>query len=169
MYNISEMDPRYAAINEQLSKEQDLEGTAEMISQSYLRLDELLVEHSRAAVLLKASQRTLKNFLITNWKALIVIVIMLSIIGIIGANELRIHLLGEKINSLQIESETLEHLLKKSQADRYVAKTLTKSDYQTRMDQYKNRMTAIKHTLPVVHLRLDKARSYRKYYLARIF
>ena len=78
-------------------------------------------------------------------------------------------MLGEKINSLQIESETLEHLLKKSQADRYVAKTLTKSDYQTRMDQYKNRMTAIKHTLPVVHLRLDKARSYRKYYLARIF
>ncbi|MBI4016216.1 MAG: hypothetical protein HY363_00810 [Candidatus Aenigmarchaeota archaeon] len=163
-YNISELDIFLGAISAQLQNEQNIDLIGGMIVQAYARLDELLVEHSRAVVLLKASQRTLKNFILTNWKSLLILVFVAFIVGVISVNELRIYLFEEKINNLHLEFQTLEKLCRKVQNDRYVEKTLTKSDYGVRMQQYKSRMTAIQHTLPVVKGSADRLRHHRKYY-----
>ncbi len=163
-YNMTELDVQFENLAGQFFKEQNIAELGEQVTQSYKRMEELMLEQSRLSALLKASRRTLQNFIITNWRSLLVVLVLLIITGIIASNELGIHNLDAKLKDLEVELKTLEILLKKTQAERYVEKKLSVTEYKTKFEQYKTRITTIQHTMPVVAAKKEKLMKRRKYY-----
>ncbi|MBD3312979.1 hypothetical protein GF345_00895 [Candidatus Woesearchaeota archaeon] len=121
-------------------------------------LDDAFFEHRRATAITNLT----KNFILKYWWQIIVILVIIAIITPPAVRRTRAVLAANKIKRLKIELDSLKDSLKKAQEERFVKFTLTDKSYHARSEKYMDRMTEIKHTIPVLEAILQEQNKPRK-------
>ncbi|MAG19912.1 hypothetical protein CL618_00580 [archaeon] len=122
------------------------------LKEADLKLDEASSEAKRLKGLINLS----KGFFVKYWWAILLFIILVIVFGPKVAKKVRVKLAKNKLLNLRLELQTLERLIKKAQEDRFKFKKLTKVTYDIRINRYKDRMTEIKHTIPVLESIIGK-------------
>jgi len=91
-----------------------------------------------------------RNFLLRNWWQILLVIAVLIITVPPIAKRARVSIARGKIERLKLEYESLTESLKEAQKERFVSMTITDKAYQARADVFLERMTKIKHTIPVL-------------------
>lgn len=141
----------------------------QLINETYSGIDELIVESSRMNVLLRSSERGIKNFVMRHKAGVAVSIAVFAVLILIAVNEFLIMSYRRKKRSLRIEDDVLVILIKKVQRDYYQYKTLAKNLFNIKIKKYRERSLRIKETMPVVEHNLRSRIRKRRFYLPFLF
>jgi hypothetical protein len=97
-----------------------------------------------------------KSFFVKNWYKLVILIGVIGIVFTFSWRKIRRKIIKNKIKKLKVEEVSLIMLIKNIQKARYQDKTLPASVYNIRLERYNERITEIKHTLPVLEKVLKK-------------
>jgi hypothetical protein len=126
-------------------------------AEEFLDETNFILETARGEVTaLRVLAKSGKSFFVKNWYKLIILIGVIGIIFTIGWRKIRKKIIKNKIKKLKAEEVSLVNLIKKIQKARYQDKTLPASVYNIRLERYSERITEIKHTLPVLEKALKK-------------
>jgi len=120
------------------------------------KLDDLRVEGTFIRTVYRIGRETLIVFVQENWLWLLGILIVSIIVLIFSWKKIQIAKLEKKIVELELEDKVAKDLLKKAQVEYYKDRNLPKQAYDIRVKSHKERITELKHTIPVLKSRLDK-------------
>ena len=99
---------------------------------------------------------SLLEFLKKYWWAAALAAIAAGVSGIFIYRILSARLLRMKISSLRKEEKAMIEMIKKSQADYFARKSISRESYNLAVDQYQERLLRIKEELPVLESLLGK-------------
>lgn len=156
--NVSEMDVEYNNI-ERSFEEERFEETITLIDKGYSTLSEIQAKQTTTRLFLDTTKRTLKNFLIINWQKLIslrfyesayfyvIIAILLIIIFWTAIARFRIRL---KLYHLGMQKNALNGLIKKLQTDYFRNKNISETEYDIRLNRFKEMIRDIDRQIPLL-------------------
>ena len=127
-------------------KEERYEEALEYLRASETALDVASSETKRIKGLALLS----KNFFQRYWWQLTIIILILLVIAKPVFFKIRKYRAEQQWEVLQRELQTLNKLLKKAQEDCFKHKVISQQTYTLRSQRYKEKITKIKHTLPVL-------------------
>lgn len=162
--NFSEVDAQFLDIRKKFKNEQ-FEGLLDLINSTYKKIDQTIVESTRARAIYKASKRTLIDFVGNNYKALIISASILLVAGLILFNELRIISLSKKVISKETEKKILFSLIKKAQVEYFTDGKISKRMYDSKIKQYREKIAKINAGAIVTLKNIEKKEGYRSYYV----
>lgn len=145
--NYTVLDELYSKAETAFQKEKYAD-TSEFIDETYEKIDDLKIEATRLSLLYKVSQRGVKNFFKKNWKTILIIIVIFAAAAIIFYNRFAVYMLKKKIKDMKLESEALDKLMKKAQKEHFIEGKISKSTYEIKMKNYKDRKTTIEQKLP---------------------
>lgn len=116
----------------------------------------LSAETTLARTIYRAGKENLANFIKENYKWILSILGLLSVIALLLYNRITALILKRKIQDMKIEIEVLEDLTKKAQSDYFARGSITKQTFDIKKSNYKERLVEIKRKLPVMETRLGK-------------
>jgi hypothetical protein len=135
------------------------ENSVDNLNEIDSKLDDIRVEGTFIRTAYRIGRETLIVFVQENWPWLLVILIVLIIVLIFSWKKIQIARLEKKIVELELEDKVSKDLLKKAQVEYYRDRSLTKQSYDIRVKNYKDRITELKHTIPVLTSRLNKMKN----------
>lgn len=151
--NFSEIDARYESVVNRFNRGQFKE-LREDIDLIYTRAEEIMIEQSRMQAYLKASQRTLKNYVKNNWLELLIGFVLVLIVITYASDRIYRRKLQHELEDFKIEKKTIKRLMKKAQEDHYAKGKISKAKYTLKMKHLKNREVEISEREPVVQERV---------------
>ncbi len=161
--NFSKADDFYNDAIKEFENER-LSGAENLINQSYTAIDESLIAASWVNVKLKASQRSLKYFILNNKRNILIGLVLLTLIGFIWWNEYLIQKRRKEINNLGIEKMVLDKLRFDAEKSYYQEKDLSKSEFEIKSERYKERVLEVNERGPLLNGELNKYIKRRKYF-----
>jgi hypothetical protein len=126
--NLSVMDKEHNAILISFSEER-FEDTLELINLGYDRLSEVQSSQTTTRLFYTTVKNTFKNFLINNWKKLVLSSITLLIIIFIFWKTISKFRIRIKLNYLILQKTTIKNLIKKMQHNYFRKKDLSEIEY----------------------------------------
>jgi len=111
-----------------------------------IKLDKASSEKKRVKELITLG----KNFFEKYWWQVIFSIVILVIITPITVKKIRIMSARKKLQSLNLELQTINKLFKRAQEDCFKDRNISEATYKIRVERYRIRMTEIKHTIPVL-------------------
>lgn len=115
--------------------------------------DALLEKGKAELTLVSAMAKAGKSFFENNWKGIIIISAIILALGTFTALKIRKAIAKKKLETLKTEKEVIVKLMKDAQIKRFKEGKLSASSYNIRMNKYKERLTEISHTIPVLESR----------------
>ena len=91
-----------------------------------------------------------KNFIMRYWLQILVIIAIAIISAPTIVGKIRIYRAKKKMQKLQIEMEIVTNLIKNAQGECFKFRKIPESLYDIRVEKYKQRLSEIKHTIPVL-------------------
>jgi|GEM_PF-5790570 len=162
--NFSEVDAQFLEIQNRFKNEQ-FEGLLFLINSTYKKIDQTIIESTRARAIYKASKRTLINFVANNYKSLIIGTSILLVAGLILFNELRIISLSKKVIDKESEKKILFSLIKNAQQEYFTDGKISKRMYDSKIKQYREKIAKITTNAIVTLKNIEKKEDYRSYYI----
>ncbi len=121
-----------------------------LLEQAKLELQKARSEHSRLSGLVKFS----KSFLARNWWKILIVLSLLAIISKPFYKIIKKKRLQHKLTSLREEYHQTEGLIKQLQKECFVDKKISVATYRTKTSKFEERLSEIKHTIPVIEEQL---------------
>lgn len=120
-------------------------------AEAYLKETELKLESAKAETTrIRGLINLGKGFFTKYWLYILLIIIFIIIISPYVYRYYIIKKSKTKLNNLKLELKILNNLLKKTQEDAFKTRKLSMSTYKIRSERYKEKITKIKHTIPVL-------------------
>ena len=169
-FNLSKMDEEYNNIQKSFSEER-FEDTINLIDLSYTKLNNIKASQTATRVFLENTSKTLKNFLINNWKKLIslkfyeslyfyiIVIIILTIIFWKTITRLKIR---ARIYNLALQRDTLLNQIKKLQGEYFKTKNISETEFYSKIDRFKEMIRDIDRQIPLLKEGLIKANEKSK-------
>jgi hypothetical protein len=127
-------------------KEERYDEAEAYLEEADIKLEKSSSEYQRLKALLELS----KNFFVRNWWQTLLVIAVLSAITPPLIKIIRKRSAKKKLETLKLELQTINKLMKKAQEDCFRDKKITESTYKIREERYRTRTTEIKHTIPVL-------------------
>jgi len=137
-------------------KEERYDAAEKLLEETNYNLDFNKAEFTSFKAFTKAS----KTFIQDNWWKLIILTILLSIFIWWGYKRYVIIKAKDKLKQYKAEKKSITNLIKKAQTERFTEGSIPAATYKVRIDKYRERMSKIKRTIPV--LRAIIRGKYRK-------
>ncbi len=163
-----------AQLNE-LSKEQDMKEAVdifnrakkefaderydqakEMINDCYDKIIELQATFTKVRAIYEASTASIAGFFVTNYITLIIVCILLIGGYFLFGKKIRRYFINKSIKKLELEKETLNELIRRSQNEYFTKKTLAESTYRIRISKFAELIRDINRRLPLLKVKLEK-------------
>jgi len=126
------------------------------------RINDKIAEKSAEVALLttiyKAGKDNIINFVKENFIPIVLVLIIIIIVSFLSYHKIMIKIYNKKIKDSEIELDVLNDLTKKSQKDYFSKGIIPKSTYELKIGKYKERLSEIKRTIPVLKTKLEKMR-----------
>lgn len=91
-----------------------------------------------------------KNFIMRYWLEILVILVIVIVSAPTITKKIRIYRAKRKLQTLQIEMGIVNNLIKNAQEECFKFRKIPESLYEVRVAKYKQRLSEIKHTIPVL-------------------
>lgn len=131
-------------------------------AESLLNLADSKIELNRAKTTIKEVVRKENlNFLIKNWKYILIWLLVLLLILPYSLNETRIFYENRRCINLELEEKILQKLIKKTQVMHFKTKAPS-STYNIKLTNYLERLNYVQETVPVVKASLEKLKKIRR-------
>ena len=131
-------------------RNEQLDEAFTFLEQAELELQKAKIEHSRLSELIKLS----KSFLRRNWWKIIMFLVLFSVIFLPVYRIIKKKILQRKLISLREEYKKTEELVKRLQKECFIEKKISVTSYKIKAVRYEERLSEIKHTLPVIEEQL---------------
>lgn len=135
-------------------KEERYEDAEYSLSEANSNLEEKAAELTTSNIITETG----KGFLEKYWLEIIIFSVFISIAALFNWIRIKKVRTIEKIKELKTEQKTLMNLMKKAQIDRYKKAEIPESIYNIKMRKYRERLTKIKETIPVLEAKLKKSK-----------
>lgn len=162
--NFSDVDEEFNLVRTKFDNEQFSDLSA-LISDTYKKIDQTIIESSRIRTIYKASRNALVYFVRVRYKELIISMIIMSIAGLILYNELKIKNLRKKIDDAASERKIITSLLKRAQENYFIDSKISKRIYDAKIKHFREKTVKLNAEIPVFAKKLLEKEGYRKYYI----
>ena len=136
-------------------KEERYEDAENFLSDAHSNLEAEKAEQSGFAIIVEVGRGFIEKY----WVGLIISLVVAGIAGYFVWRGIKIKRIRKKLEELKVEKGVLVDLMKKAQVDRFEKANIPRSIYDIRMDQYKDRLTEIEETMPVLETAQKKPRT----------
>ena len=135
-------------------KEERYEDAEYFLLEANSNLEEKVAELTTLNIITETG----KGFLEKYWFEIIIFSVFISIAVLFNWIRIKKVRTIEKIKELKAEQKTLMNLMKEAQIDRYKKAEIPESIYNIKMRKYRERLTKIKETIPVLEAKLKKSK-----------
>ena len=126
-------------------------GEAQLFNDEAVEIiNQINLENERERGLVRLS----RNFLLRNWWQILIVVVVLVLVSIPSYKKIRKKLIQNKIDRLKSEKDKFKQMIKLLQKECFVDKKISVDTYKIKSNNYEQRITQIKHTLPVLEAQL---------------
>lgn len=153
--NLSGMDDTYNEIINSF-KEERFEDTLTAIKTGYTKVSEIQSQQTALRLFYDTTSRTIKNFFVNNWKKISIIGGILIVLLIIFWRVLRRLLIGVKVRNLNAQKLSLNSLIKELQKGYFSTGKISESEYEVKMNRFKEMMLDIERQIPLLEEELAK-------------
>jgi len=136
-------------------KEERYEDAENFLSDAHSNLEAEKAEQSGFAIIVEVGRGFIEKY----WVGLIISLVVAGIAGYFVWRGIKIKRIRKKLEELKVEKGVLVDLMKKAQVDRFEKSNIPRSIYDIRMDQYKDRLTEIEETMPVLEAAQKKTKA----------
>ncbi|MBS3065424.1 hypothetical protein J4229_00020 [Candidatus Pacearchaeota archaeon] len=147
--NLSEFDGTYNKIIASFNGER-FEETISLIDDGYKEMLDIQARQSALNVFYKEQARTLKNFVIGNWKYILIIVVVTLVVLNASWRAIRRTILKRKMNNLFAQREALNSLIKEIQKKYFEQGKISEFEFETKLKRYKEMMLDVERQIPLV-------------------
>ena len=148
-YDLTEMDQEYNDIIRSF-KEERFEDTPALIDKGYQRLSEVQSKQTTLRLFTQTVTKSVKKFLLDNWKWLSALIIICTISIIIFWKTIRKLKIRTRLYNLSIQKDTLYSLIKKLQSDYFKTKNISETEYYSKIDKFKEMIREIDRNIPLL-------------------
>lgn len=136
-------------------KEERYEDAENFLSDAHSNLEAEKAEQSGFAIIVEVGRGFIEKY----WVGLIISLVVAGIAGYFVWRGIKIKRIRKKLEELKVEKGVLVDLMKKAQVDRFEKSNIPRSIYDIRMEKYKDRLTEIEETMPVLETAQKKPRA----------
>jgi hypothetical protein len=124
------------------------------LNEASVELDKAKLEKSRLKGLAKLS----KNFIQRHWWKILIVLTIIAVISKPLFIKIRKKRLKKKLRLMKAELVKTQDLIKNLQKSCFIDKKINTSTYKIKSNKYEERITEIKHTIPVIEAQLSGKR-----------
>jgi hypothetical protein len=135
LHNDSEIYKKLFTAKENLNSER-YEQTLTLIDEIYSDLSELNAFNIKVAAAYDLASRNFTNFLKSNWKVLLISVVIIYVLYVVSINRIICYFLKKKISLLELRRDAVKSLIMKVQKEYFQKKTLGEMTYAIRIRKY---------------------------------
>jgi hypothetical protein len=157
-YNFSSMNVQLVELNTSFT-EQRFEDTLTLVNQAYDKMYELESSQTKLNLFYSTATKTLKQFLVDNWKTISLVLLVLIISIIIFWRSINTWNIKRKLRAFQIQKEVLLELIKKLQYNYFKKGIISETEFNTRLETFKELIRDLDRKIPL--LREDLAKTNR--------
>lgn len=147
--NLSDMDRDYNEILKSF-REERFEDTIKLVNLGYQRISEIQSSQTAVKLFYASTTQTIKNFFIKNWLKLLIAVVAIFLFLLIFWKTLSKIRLKMEFNSLIMQKKTLYELIKQIQLDYFKKKTLSESEFRTKLKKFEEMIRDIERQIPLI-------------------
>ncbi|MEI6849622.1 MAG: hypothetical protein WCK29_01155 [archaeon] len=167
--NSSSKNYDFSSIKDQIDEveksysDQRFEDTLVLIDKAYQKMAEIEATQTKLRLFYSTTTKTLKQFLIDNWKQISIISAVILIIVLVFWKTFSIWNINRKIKDLRLQKEVLNELIKKLQYSYFKKGSISENEFQTKIETFKELMRDLDRKIPILVEQLAKKGS-RNYY-----
>lgn len=128
----------------------------EAINDCYDKIIELQATFTKVKAVYEASTASIVGFFSTNYVTLTIIAAFLIVGYFLFGKKIRRYFINKSIRKLELEKETLNELVRKSQDEYFTKKSLAESTYRIRITKFAELIRDINRRLPLLKVKLEK-------------
>ncbi len=128
-------------------KEERYEDTLKLIDEGYKLVSEIEASHTMVNLFYEAVSGRIKRFLINNWKNILVVLAVFTVVGIIfrkPINKIRIKL---KLNDLMSQKKSIDRLIRNLQHKYFETKEISESEYHVKITKFKEMLRDVERQI----------------------
>jgi len=156
--NLSAMDKEYSDVIKSFFEER-FEDTPVLIDKAYTKLSEVQSSQTALKLFYETTTRTIKDFLIENWKSLSTGVIIAIALLIIFWKVMKRFVFNSKLKNLYVRRSSIEELIRKMQYEYFKKKSLSEAEFSVKLNAFKEMIRSIDAKIPELKdslARIDK-------------
>jgi hypothetical protein len=143
------MEEDFRKINSSFYEER-FEDTISLVNQGYDRLSEIESSQTTLKLYYDATTKSIKKFLVDNWKRIAAIFGIFLILLIAFWKTLKLVRVKRKISKLNLQKETLNRLIKKLQEGYFGSKKISETEFSVKMERFKEMIRDIDRQIPLL-------------------
>ncbi|NTV92796.1 MAG: hypothetical protein HGA72_05885, partial [Chlorobiaceae bacterium] len=113
--------------------------------EAYSKITELEGKYTALGLAYKATTGTLKNFIVSNWILLLVLLFSAIFLYVILKNRIQYLRTNNRINRLGRETKVIEELLRETQTQYFEHGKMSESTYKIRIEKFSQLMRLVLH------------------------
>lgn len=160
--NKSSQNYDFSSIKDQLDAleksytEQRFEDTIVLINNAYEKMAEVESTQTKLRLFYSTATKTLKQFLIDNWKQISIISAVIIISVLVFWKTFTIWNIKRKIKGLRVQKDVLNELIKKLQYSYFKKGNISETEFQTKIETFKELMRDLDRKIPILVEQLAK-------------
>lgn len=153
--NTSSADILLLEIENEIQTER-YEKVKPLVDEAYEEIVDIKAEHTALNLFYRSTTQGIKDFFISNWITLIIILGVLILLYIFYNKAIRRIIIKRKISHLEIKRNTLKELIQKTQRDYFEKGTLAEGDYEIKTKNFAEMIREVNRDIPLLKAELYK-------------
>ena len=149
------VDVIIAQIESELKNER-YELVPDLVNRGYDEISTVKTQNTAVNIFYKQTKRTLKDFFIDNWIALVSTVVAIVILYYVYRKSIRKKIIKNKIKKLELQKSNLKKLLMKTQKDYFQDGKISDTAYKIRINNFGEMVRDIERQIPLLKEELIK-------------
>lgn len=153
--NLTETFEIYNEAKEEFNDER-YDESLKAIYACYDKISQEQSAQSTLKVFYDNTRKSIRNFLMDNWKTILIVLASIIVITIVGYNRFSRYLLKSKIKHLELEKNVLKNLIKDGQREYFDKGQISETDYHIKIKKFGEMIRDIERQIPLLNEQLAK-------------
>jgi hypothetical protein len=165
--NTSSIDVLIEGIKGEIRDER-YENVEGLIEKTYTEIANVQAAQSTLSIFYKSTGNQLKRFLFKNFKIILVVILVISILFLIYRVRIMAYLLNKKIERLKLRKDTIKNLIMQCQKNYFQFGTLPEGEYNIKIKKYAELVRDIDRQIPLLQEEMAKLKMSKEKWRLRM-